>query len=99
MGPKPTQPQSGELFRQPLVDLINASHPLVKLAELIDWEVFEREWSRLFVSKRGRPATPPRLIAGLFYLQHTFACSDEALIWTWVDRTTAQAGVRRQGLR
>lgn len=85
MGPKPTQPQSGELFRQPLVDLINASHPLVKLAELIDWEVFEREWSRLFVSKRGRPATPPRLIAGLFYLQHTFACSDEALIWTWVE--------------
>jgi len=23
--------------------------------------------------------------AGLLYLQHTFACSDEALIWTWVE--------------
>jgi len=25
------------------------------------------------------------LIADLLYLQHTFACSDEDLIWTWVE--------------
>lgn len=25
------------------------------------------------------------MMAGLLYLQHTFACSDEALIWTWVE--------------
>ena len=25
------------------------------------------------------------MIAGLLYLQHTFACSDEDLIWTWVE--------------
>lgn len=85
MGPKPKGPQTGELFRQPLVELINGNHPLAKLAELIDWSVFEREWAPLFPSGRGRPATPPRLVAGLLYLQHTFACSDEALIWTWVE--------------
>ncbi|ATE59098.1 IS5 family transposase [Thauera sinica] len=85
MGPKPKGPQTGELFRQPLAELINGRHPLVKLAELIDWSVFEREWAPLFPSGRGRPATPPRLVAGLLYLQHTFACSDEALIWTWVE--------------
>lgn len=85
MGPRPQGPHSGELFRQRLLDLINADHPLVKLAALIDWSVFEREWSTHFPSRRGRPATPPRLIAGLLYLQHTFACSDEALIWTWVE--------------
>lgn len=85
MGPKQKGPQTGELFRQPLVELINGSHPLAKLAELIDWSVFEREWAPLFPSGRGRPATPPRLVAGLLYLQHTFACSDEALIWTWVE--------------
>lgn len=33
----------------------------------------------------GRPATPPRLVAGLLYLQHTFACSDEELIRSWVE--------------
>lgn len=85
MGPKPKGPQTGELFRQPLVELINGKHPLAKLAELIDWRVFEREWAALFPSGRGRPATPPRRVAGLLYLQHTFACSDEALIWTWVE--------------
>lgn len=85
MGPKPKGPQTGELFRQPLLELINADHPLVKLADLIDWSAFEREWSTHFPSGRGRPATPPRLVAGLLYLQHTFACSDEALIWTWVE--------------
>lgn len=85
MGPKPKGPQTGELFRQPLAELINGNHPLTKLAGLIDWRIFEREWTLLFPSGRGRPATPPRLIAGLLYLQHTFACSDEALIWTWVE--------------
>src|SRR5574343_1878738 len=85
MGPKGKHPSTGDLFQQPLAELINLKHPLVKLAELIDWRVFEREWAPLFPSGRGRPATPPQLVAGLLYLQHTFACSDEALIWTWVE--------------
>lgn len=85
MGPKRQSPASGELFQQVLVSLINLEHPLVKLAALIDWEVFEAQWAGFFPSKTGRPATPPRLIAGLLYLQHTFALSDEALIWTWVE--------------
>jgi len=43
MGPKPKGPQTGELFSQPLAELINGNHPLAKLAELIDWRIFERE--------------------------------------------------------
>ena len=78
-------PLSGELFKKRLVDLINREHPLVKLSGLIDWKVFERQWSALFKSKTGRPATSPRLIAGLLYLQHSFACSDEELLLTWVE--------------
>jgi len=85
MGPKHQLPASGELFQQELTALVNLEHPLVKLAALIDWEVFQTQWSGFFPSKTGRPATPPRLIAGLLYLQHTFALSDEALIWTWVE--------------
>ena len=38
MGPKQPVAQSQELFRQPLVDMINPKHPLVKLANVIDWE-------------------------------------------------------------
>ena len=85
MGPKGKHPSTGDLFQQPLVDLINLKHPLVKLADLIDWSIFETRWSAFFPSKTGRPATPPRLVAGLLYLQLTFACSDEELIRTWVE--------------
>lgn len=85
MAPKHPLPASGELFQQRLTELINLEHPLVKLAALIDWEVFQTQWAGFFPSKTGRPATPPRLIAGLLYLQHTFALSDEALIWSWVE--------------
>lgn len=38
MGPKPLMPQSGELFRQTLREQINLKHPLVQLADLIDWD-------------------------------------------------------------
>lgn len=36
MGPKGRHPTTGDLFRQPLIELINDKHPLVRLAELID---------------------------------------------------------------
>jgi IS5 family transposase len=85
MGPKPSQPQSGELFRPRLDEQINMQHPLVKLAALIDWAEIERTFAVSFTSGRGRPALPPRLIAGLLYLQHTFDASDEAVVNTWVE--------------
>ena len=33
----------------------------------------------------GTPGDATRLVAGLLYLTHTFACSDEELIRTWVE--------------
>lgn len=47
--------------------------------------MFEREWSGFFPSTRGRPATASRLVAGLLYLQHMFALSDEDVVWGWVE--------------
>ncbi|WP_228098407.1 IS5 family transposase [Chitinilyticum piscinae] len=85
MGPKPLTPKPNDLFRQRLDELVNLRHPLVQLAEHIDWSVFEREWAGLFPSQRGRPALPPRLIAGLLYLQHTFGLSDDDVVWGWVE--------------
>ena len=67
MGPRPSQPQSGELFRLQLDEQINMKHPLVKLASLIDWAEIERTLVTSVTSGRGRPALPPRLIAGLLY--------------------------------
>ena len=85
MGSKDKHTPTGDFFQQPLVELINHKYSLVKLAELIDWPMFETRWAEFFPSRTGRPVTSPRLIAGLMYLQHTFGCSDEDLIGTWIE--------------
>ena len=78
-------PEQDDLLRPRLVDLIDLRHELVKLTALIDWEVFEREWVGFFPSTTGRPASPPRLVAGLLYLQHAYRLSDEAIVARWVE--------------
>ncbi|MCV2890129.1 IS5 family transposase [Ruegeria aquimaris] len=78
-------PEQDDLLRPRLVDMIDLRHELVKLAALIDWEVFEREWAGFFPSATGRPATSPRLVAGLLYRQHAYRLSDEAVVARWVE--------------
>ncbi|MGF6292815.1 IS5 family transposase [Paraburkholderia youngii] len=84
MGPK-TAVREGDLFRHPLREQINLKHPLVRLADLINWDRLGTSMSASFVSRKGRPATSPRLIAGLWYLQHAFDLSDEEVVWQWVE--------------
>ena len=57
----------------------------MRLSSLIDCSEIERTFAGSFTSGRGRPASPPRLIAGLLYLQHAFDASDEAVVNTWVE--------------
>nr|WP_269101047.1 IS5 family transposase [Mangrovicoccus ximenensis] len=78
-------PEQDDLLRPRLVEMIDLRHELAKLAGLIDWEVFEREWSGFFPSRTGRPAAPPRLVAGLLYLQHAYRLSDETVVARWVE--------------
>ncbi|WP_175233554.1 IS5 family transposase, partial [Paraburkholderia humisilvae] len=84
MGPR-TPVKEGDFFRQPLREQINLKHPLVGLADLINWNRLGVAMSESFVSRKGRPATSPRLIAGLLYLQHAFDLSDEEVVWQWVE--------------
>ena len=84
MGPK-TPVTEGDFFRQPLREQINLRHPLVRLADLINWNRLGMAMSESFVSRKGRPATSPRLVAGLLYLQHAFDLSDEEVVWQWVE--------------
>lgn len=78
-------PEQDDLLRPRLIDMIDTRHELVKLAALIDWEVFESQWAGFFPSGTGRPAMPPRMVAGLLYLQHAFRLSDEAAVARWVE--------------
>ena len=86
---RPRPPEQDDLLRPRLVDLIDMRHELAALAALIDWDFFEREWAGFFPSAVGRPATSPRLVAGLvaglLYLQHAFRLSDEAVVARWVE--------------
>ncbi|MFE3838776.1 IS5 family transposase [Pseudogemmobacter sonorensis] len=85
MKPHSRASEQDDLLRPKLVGMIDPRHELVKLAALMDWEFFEREWAGFFPSTTGRPATSPRLVAGLMYLQHAFKLSDEAVVARWVE--------------
>jgi transposase, IS5 family len=90
MKPKKRMTEQDDLLRPRLVDIIDMRHELVKLAALIDWEFFEVEWAEFFPSDRGRPASSPRLVAGLLYLQHAYRLSDEAVVARWIDSPYVQ---------
>ena len=54
-----------ELFRERLENILNRHHELYRLAGLIDWSVFEKEFGKLYAAKKGRPGIPIRLMVGL----------------------------------
>ncbi|MFV0385656.1 MAG: IS5/IS1182 family transposase, partial [Paracoccus sp. (in: a-proteobacteria)] len=54
MKPHSHAPEQDDLLRPRLLDMIDARHELVKLASLIDWAFFEREWAGFFPSTTGR---------------------------------------------
>lgn len=74
-----------ELFRERLDNLLNHNHELFKLADLIDWEMFEQEFGKLYSINTGRPGIPIRLMVGLTYLGHSSGLSDEAVVSKWVE--------------
>jgi IS5 family transposase len=84
MGPKPTLPSSGDLYRSRLDQILDPRHALFRLADVINWDRFDEEFGR-FYRPLGRPAKPTRLMVGLSYLQHTFNLSDEAVVQRWIE--------------
>ena len=45
MKPRKPPPEQDDLLRARLVEMIDLRHGLVKLADMIDWQVFEQEWA------------------------------------------------------
>ena len=75
----------GVLFNTFLKDIISPRHPLVKLAERIDWFSFDEGLAECFCSDNGRPSLPTRLMVGLHYLKYTYDLSDEEVISQWLE--------------
>jgi len=78
-----------ELFRPMLTDMINKEHPLVLLANAIDWQYFEKEFSSLY-SEVGQPGVPIRLIVGCLMLKHLYNLGDETLAKAWIENPYMQ---------
>jgi hypothetical protein len=62
MKPHPRQEEQDDLLRPRLTDMIDMRHELVKLAALIDWEFFAREWAGFFPSHVNRHAKVTHLV-------------------------------------
>ena len=69
----------------PLREHIDLHHPLVELADMIDWAAIDRVATEPFQAGPGRPILRPRLGAGLLYLQHAFDLSDEQVVTGWLE--------------
>jgi IS5 family transposase len=80
MQPKSGFSDQGDLFRSRLDQILNRQHPLYRLADSIDWSLFDREFGPLYVENFGRPGLPIRLLVGLHYLKHAYNVSDEAVV-------------------
>lgn len=71
------------LFRPILKEIINPKHELVILANKIDWEYFENEFSNLY-SDTGRPSVPIRTIVGMLLLKQMHNLGDETVVEQWL---------------
>jgi transposase, IS5 family len=95
MTPK-KQPQSDlDIFRSRLENIIDMRHPMVLLAQRIDWDAIAESFGKFFCEK-GRPALPTRLLVGLHLIKHMEGLSDEAVCAAWVQNPYHQYFCGRQ---
>ena len=76
-------PQTYDIFRSQLTQIINMQHELVSLSRAIDWKYLEDQ-NALFYKTEGRPGVTARLMIGLHILKYMFNLSDEGVCERWV---------------
>jgi len=72
--------ETPDMFRSRLDQLLDPKHPLVKMANEIDWTIFENEFENTYHDTMGRPGKSIRLMVALNYLKYTFDLIDEAVL-------------------
>lgn len=82
---RPRDDRQKDLLRPALDRIVDMSHPLVRLAEQIDWGFLDGRFSLVCQAGSGHPPLPTRLVAGLFILKHMHNLSDEALCARWIE--------------
>jgi len=74
--------QQLNLFHSPLSQMLDITDPLIALADMIDWKIFEDNFEKYY-SKNGRPAKPVRLMVGILLLKQLKNLSDEEIVIQW----------------
>jgi transposase, IS5 family len=82
---KPRDDRQKDLLRPALEDIIDLSHPLVRLAREIDWKFLDGRFAGVCAAGVGQPPLATRLVAGLFILKHMHDLSDEVLCARWLE--------------
>ncbi len=70
------------LLQVNLRDMLNPKEPLYQLADSINWDYFEREFSEYYIDF-GRPAKPIRLMVSLLILKQMYSISDDEVVESW----------------
>ena len=81
---EPEQPQR-EMFQIDLEQLVDKSHPLVRLGLSIDWGSFEQTLGGTYHPSQGAPGISTRLMVALHYLKYQLNLSDEDVVGAWVE--------------
>lgn len=84
MKPRSAPSSHDDLFRARLDQILDPTHPLILLADKIDWGQVDERVGRCYADE-GRPGLSPRLMVGLHYLKHAFDESDESVCDRWVE--------------
>ncbi len=85
MQPKTQPVDSLRLFQAHFRQLLNPHHPLVQLADKIDWARFEAAFADCYSTDLGAPGKATRLMVGLQYLKYAFNESDESVVERWIE--------------
>lgn len=71
------------IFKVLLLSFIREDHELCLLANKIDWDLVEKDFSEYYCLDNGRPSIPIRKVVGVILLRRMFNLSDESVVDRW----------------
>jgi IS5 family transposase len=80
MKPKksPHSDRQRDLSRVELCRIVDPSHGLIKLANVVEWDRLDELFGSTYCLNTGRPAVSKRLMVALYYLKYTFNAADRS---------------------
>ena len=67
-----------------LASMLDQRQSLCRLAQAIDWKLFEKAFAQHYDQDQGSPAKPIRLMVGLLILKQLHDLSDDDVVEQWV---------------